>query len=151
LDFASRVYGVVLVQVSPLSAAESEWLATQLATAVALARAYSGDSEDLPTLARLDTTWLAWQSDSSASCPEPNVVVSGLGIAFGKHLATALTLEWAIVTDDFGTDLALFGEPGAVTFFPANMIAKRLEERAPIFTQLHRAAVESVKQLRSRL
>jgi hypothetical protein len=72
-------------------------------------------------------------------------------VLFGKHLAASLDLEWAIVTDEFGTDLALYGEPGAVTFFPANMIAKRLEEPEPIFIQLHRAAVGSVTQLRSKL
>jgi hypothetical protein len=51
----------------------------------------------------------------------------------------------------YGTDLAVFGEPGAVTFFPANMIAKRLKEEEPIFTQLHSAAVGSVTQLRSQM
>jgi hypothetical protein len=131
--------------------AESEWVSAQLAIAVELARAYTGDSEDPPSLSRLDTTWLAWQRDSSRSRPDPNAVVNGLGIAFGKHLAASLDLEWAIVTDEFGTDLALYGEPGAVTFFPANMIAKRLKEKDPIFTQLHRAAVGSVTQLRSKL
>jgi hypothetical protein len=139
------------VQISRLSPAESEWVQAQLATAVALARAYTGGSEDPPSLARLDSTWLAWRHDSSPSRPDPNSIVNGLGIAFGKHLAAALGLDWAIVTDDYGTDLAVFGEPGAVTFFPANMIAKRLEEEGPIFTQLHSAAVGSVTQLRSKM
>ena len=139
------------MQTAPLTSGESEWVAAQLATAAALARAYTGDSEDPPSLARLDATWLAWQRDLSASRPDPNAVVNGLGIAFGKHLATALGLEWAIVTDEFGTDLAVFGEPGAVTFFPANMIAKRVKETEPIFTQLHRAAVGGVTELRSKL
>jgi len=34
---------------------------------------------------------------------------------------------------------------------PANMIAKRLGEKGPIFTQLHRAATEGVRQLRSKV
>ena len=139
------------MQKAPLTSAESERVASQLAAAVVLARAYTGDSEELPSLARLDTTWLAWQGDRSKSRPDANAVVNSLGIAFGKHVATSLMLDWFIVTDEFGTDLAIFGEPGAVTFFPANMIAKRLKEKSPIFTQLHRAAVESVKQLRSQL
>jgi hypothetical protein len=139
------------VQTSPLTAAESEWIATQLATAAALARAYTGESEDPPSLDRLDATWRAWRHDSSSSRPDSNAVVNSLGIAFGNHLAAALTLDWAIVTDEFGTDLAVFGEPGAVTFFPANMIAKRLDEDGPIFRQLHGAAVGSVVQLRSKL
>jgi hypothetical protein len=126
-------------------------VAAQLETAVVLARAYTGGSEDPPSLARLDMTWLAWQRDSSASRLDPNALVNTLGIAFGKHLATALTLDWAIVTDDYGTDLAVFGEPGAVTFFPANMIAKRLQEQGPIFSQLHQAAVGSVTRLRSQI
>lgn len=139
------------VERSALTPAESDWISAQLSIAAALARAYTGDSEEPPSLDRLDSTWLAWQRDQSPSKPDANSVVNGLGIAFGKHLAAALQLDWSIVTDEYGTDLAVFGEPGAVTFFPASMIAKRLHELDPIFTQLYRAAVGSVHQLKSKL
>jgi hypothetical protein len=138
------------VQTAPLTASETEWVGLQLSTAALLVKAYTGDSEDLPRLDQLDATWLAWQDDASSTRPEANIVVNALGIVFGKHLATALGLEWAIVTDDYGTDLAVFGQPNDVTFFPANMISKRLELREPIFSQLHGAAVGSVRELRLR-
>ena len=136
---------------TPLTPAEAQWVAVQVSVAVGLARAYTGDSEDLPTLARLDKTWLSWQTDTSSTKADANAVVNGLGIAFGRHLANSLGLDWAIVSDEYGTDLALYGDPGAVTFFPANMISKRLGERQPIFTQLHRAATDGVTQLRAKI
>jgi uncharacterized protein DUF3806 len=139
------------LKTAPLTPAETQWVANQLAIAVAIAESYTGGSEPLPALERLDATWIAWRGDSSANRPDPNTVVNGLGIAFGKHLIDSLGLDWVIATDEYGTDLAVFGEPNAVTFFPANMIAKRLDEPAgPIFTQLHRAATESVRQLRGK-
>ena len=138
------------MKTASLTASETEWVGQQLTTATLLARAYIGDSEDLPRLDQLDATWLAWQDDVSPTRPDANIVVNALGIAFGKHLATTLGLNWAIVTDDYGTDLAVFGQPNDVTFFPANMISKRLELREPIFTQLHAAAEGSVRELRSK-
>lgn len=138
------------MKTAPLTAVETEWVGQQLLSATLLARAYTGDSEDPPRLDQLDATWLAWQADVSSSRPDANIVVNALGIAFGKHLATALGLDWTIVTDDYGTDLGVFGQPNDVTFFPANMISKRLELKEPIFSQLHAASVGSVRELRSR-
>jgi uncharacterized protein DUF3806 len=139
------------LKTSPLKAGETQWMENQLAIAVAIAESYTGGSEPLPTLERLDATWIAWRGDSSANRVDPNTVVNGLGIAFGRHLIESLGLDWVIATDEYGTDLAVYGEPNAVTFFPANMIAKRLDEPpGPIFTQLHRAATDGVRQLRAK-
>lgn len=139
------------MKTAPLTPAETQWVANQVAIAVAIAESYTGGSEPLPSLARLDATWIAWRGDSSANRLDANTVVNGLGIAFGKHLIESFGLDWVIATDEYGTDVAVFGEPHAVTFFPANMIAKRLDEPpGPIFTLLHRAATDSVTQLRAK-
>ena len=138
------------MQTSPPSDADKQWIETQIQIAVELARTYTGDSEDPPSLDRLDATWLAWHADPDPSRIDPNTVANDLGVTFGTHLKAALGLDWAIITDEYGTDLGLFGEPLEVTFFPANMAAKRLQENAPIFSQLQAWAVGRVNELRSR-
>ena len=138
------------MQTSPITAAEEQWIAAQTAIATELVRAYTGDSEYPPSLRRLDATWLAWHADGNPSKTDPNTVVNALGTTLGAHLIPALGLHWAIVTDQYGTDLAVYGEQNNVTFFPVNMVAKRIAEAEPIFTRLHTFAVTSVTELRAK-
>jgi Domain of unknown function (DUF3806) len=146
----SYSYAASRMETSPLTPAEDEWVSTQLAIAAELARAYTGETEDPPNLERLDETWMAWQNDTDPEKTGPNTVVNALGVALGAHIIPALGLRWTIVTDAYGTDLAVYGEQNNVTFFPANMVSKRLAENEPIFTRLHRFAVTSVTELRAR-
>lgn len=138
------------METSPLRASEEQWVQAQVEIAVELARAYTGDAEDPPSLERLDATWIAWHQDANPSKIDANTVVNALGICLGSHLIRSLGLHWAIVTDQYGTDLAVYGEENDVTFFPANMVGKRIAENEPIFTRLHRFAMTSVQELRAK-
>src|SRR5690349_21754154 len=94
---------------SPLSPSEQSWVATNLEIAAELARAYTGDTEAPPALQRLDATWMGWQEDPDQAKTDANTVVNALGIALGSHLIDALGLGWMVITDQYGTELAVYG------------------------------------------
>ena len=110
---------------SALSEAESTWLANQIELAKLLAERYTGDSENLPTLDRLDAVIQGW-SAGDATRVDVNARVNAVGISFGQHLATGANLAWVISSDEHGTDLALHGQPGDILLYPANTVAKRI-------------------------
>lgn len=124
-----------------LTDAEITWRDQQVAAARLIADHYTGDSEDLPSLERLDASVAAWQADGETRI-DVNTLVNAVGIAFGAHLAAATGLEWRIAEDDDGTDLALYGRRGDVLIFPANAVAKRIAAGDRAFVKaLHDAVV----------
>lgn len=65
---------------------------------------------------------------------EPNSIALSFGVVFGDHIAAAVSLDWMIVTDAYGTDMMLYapGEDEKYTDIisaPMNMVAKRIESR----------------------
>lgn len=133
-----------------LSDAEVEWIEGQLAAAEGLARAFTGDSEVVPSLDRLDETVRRWRDGGDAAEPDVNTLVNALGIAFGEHLRKRHQLQWVIATDEHGTDLALHGQPGNVLIYPANTTAKRVVAGEDgFFPALFDAMGQSVESLRN--
>jgi hypothetical protein len=99
---------------------------------VAIARELVDSStEGTPEPPELDAAYAAWFTDWRArpagERDDPNVFDNAFGLAFGQHLVDTLGLEWAIVTDEHGTEIAVHGQPGDVLVFPPNLVAKRLE------------------------
>jgi hypothetical protein len=133
----------------PLTDAEQAYLSNQLTTAAVIARGYTAREEELPSLASLDATWRAWHNDTSEARVDANAFVNAIGAALGQHLVRDLSLDWAIISDDFGTDLGLFGEPGAITVFPVNMLVKRIDEAESPVRRLHEATLENVRRVRT--
>jgi hypothetical protein len=125
--------------------AELEWIESNLGIAKALAAPYLDGEETLPAPPVLDQIFAGWLEDWR-SLPEPerddpNVYVNAVGVALGQALVDELGLEWAIVTDEYGTEIAVHGQPGDILVFPTNLVAKRLERNetdfiAPIFDQI---------------
>ena len=64
------------------------------------------------------TGWIASPRD-----PNPDINLIGLGL--GEHLRRRTILDWAVVTDAHGTEMALHGRPGEIVIYPANAVAKR--------------------------
>jgi hypothetical protein len=61
--------------------------------------------------------------------PDANLLVNAIGITLGDKLAKELSLEWKIVTDTFGTDLALWRtvQGRNIILSPTHAVAKRFE------------------------
>ena len=129
--------------IDEITAAEREWLETQLANARQLVLSVAGTS-DL-AVENLQAAWDAWLSLGETDTTNINTVINALGIAFGQSLADGGQLQWVIATDQQGSDLALHGFPGTadVLIYPANLIAKRWEIRergfmVPLFRQIRK-------------
>ena len=64
--------------------------------------------------------------DDDESRVDINTLVNAVGIAMGQFVADATGLAWVIATDEHGSDLALYGQPGDILVYPANAAAKRI-------------------------
>ena len=135
--------------VEPLNASEVTWRGTQVQIAEAIAQRYTGDSEGLPSLERLDACVADWLADDGTRV-DVNVLVNAVGVAFGEHVARDTGLEWVIATDRYGTDMALHGQPGDVLLHPKTVVAKRVAAGESSFiVPLHQALVAQVSQVRA--
>jgi hypothetical protein len=120
--------------------AETNWVAEHVAATVDFAAQF-GVTESKPSVDELDTLWATWLEHGSAE--DANSVVHMIGLSFGQHLVDDFGLEWVIVSDDQGTEMAVHREEGDVLVFPANLVAKRWETRAtgflrPIYDEVAR-------------
>jgi Domain of unknown function (DUF3806) len=74
---------------------------------------------DLPVLQRL--------VDDNAFNKTQTYELQSLGVAFGDVLASELSLSWAMVTDEYGTDPTLRYKDKPVNINAPTMISKRVE------------------------
>lgn len=85
----------------------------------------------------LDEAFSAWavQWQAGSASEDPNTVVNCIGLAFGQWLVDRLDMEWTVVNDASGTDMAVrFGRPGNhVQVFPTHVVAKQLHYMEPGF------------------
>jgi hypothetical protein len=134
-------------RIEPLSASEMKWLDTNLALSRSFVNRHDGGTvvEGVPTAAALDRAWSAWlaewESAPAETREDPNPILNAVGVALGQHLVDVLGLRWAIVTDPYGTEVAVHGEPGEVLLFPPNLVGKRFANRttgfiAPLLAQV---------------
>jgi len=129
------------------TAAELEWVRDGLQLAESLAEVYGGAASGTPlTLASLDTAFTNWLHTWHGMPPDerddPNPYINGFGLAFGQALVDDVCLEWAVVTDEHGTEIAVHGEPGDVLVFPTNFVAKRFERGE---TDFMRASFDEIR------
>jgi len=112
------------------NSSELDWIAQNLATARELAKEYVSHPENEPlTPENLDEAFAAWLEEWSSTKGDPNPVINAFGIAFGQYLVDNLGLQWAVVTDSHGTEIAVHGSPGDQLVFPPNLVAKRFVKR----------------------
>ena len=108
---------------SDLSHAERAWVEDQLAAA-----ARSGaHTSDLPSVDRLFGEALAGVRDGSVRPETGNDVVNQVAALVGEHLCRTAGMQWAIVTDEYGTDLCVRQPGSTLLFFPQSSAAKRWE------------------------
>src|ERR1044072_1158322 len=125
---------------------EHECIAQQISIAHEFVqRTLNKDTEELPSPEDLDQAFNSWLHSLSRDEADANSVVNCVGVAVGQHLVNSTLLEWVIASDEYGTELALYGLPGQgdILVYPQNFVAKRYEANVGIFI------VESVNQIRS--
>jgi hypothetical protein len=99
----------------------------RIAAALEALAAEGVDVEDLASIgAGLDAAYRAWDSAPEDARPDHAAIVERYALAIGEHLDRNTDLDWQVVTDVFGTDLALTeGFKGAFVVVPHNLVAGR--------------------------
>lgn len=114
-------------QQKQLTDKDETWIAQSSALGETICLSYGiGHSGEL-TPADLDAAFRAWKEDSREEKPSVADVVNGFGSLFGTLMVVELGLRWLIVTDDFGTSLALVRPPSTWETFPIDFVAKRAD------------------------
>lgn len=68
-----------------------------------------------------------------------------LGVVLGNVLATRTSMQWAVVTNEYGTMLALHSTAIRFTLYPLTMISKRLQQRREVdIPGLYRSFVDDL-------
>lgn len=118
-----------------LNAAERDWLDGLLATGRMLVVNYGHEVEtnELPTPEQLDDVLPRWEREPVETRVHANDVVHAFGAVLGAHLCRELQLQWILVRDEYGTELAVNGDPGDILLFPINATAKRLDRHEVVF------------------
>lgn len=85
------------------------------------------DVDDLASLgAGLDRAYAAWAAAPDGDRPDHAAIVERYAIGIGAYLDQHTDLDWQVVTDVFGTDLALTeGYKGSFVVVPHNLVAGR--------------------------
>ena len=135
--------------------AELEWIRSNLDVARRLAAIQTGEESQAPPDARrLDEVFGAWLREWNATPGEerddPNAYINAVGLAFGQSLVDTLGLEWAVVTDEYGTEIAVRGQPGDLLVFPTNLVAKRFEtDETHFLAEIEAGVAARVRELRN--
>lgn len=85
------------------------------------------DVDDLTSIgAGLDAAFLAWESTPEPGREPHDRIVERFALGIGEHLHRHTDLRWQLVTDAFGTDLAVAdGRRGGFVVVPMNLVAVR--------------------------
>ena len=99
----------------------------RIAAALEALGAEGVDVDDLGSLgAGLDRAYAAWAAAPEDARPDHAAVVERYALGVGEHLDRHTDLDWQVVTDVFGTDLALTeGFKGSFVVVPHNLVAGR--------------------------
>lgn len=67
----------------------------------------------------------AWIEAVAEEREDPNIPINRVGAAVGELLVRSAGLRWVVATDEYGTELAVHGQPGDILLYPMNAVAKR--------------------------
>lgn len=141
-------------KITDLTPGEQDWIARNLAKAGEVAERYGlgPDAESRLGPATLDRAWAAWLAEHQRGADDPNSIINAFGIALGQHFVDRLGLEWKVVQDDQGTEMAVWGRAGDVLVFPPNLVGKRYASGVTTFFEEVATQTEAtVTEVRAKL
>ena len=91
-----------------------------------------------------------WFATRRRKRPDPNPIINRTGAGLGELLIKALGLRWVVVTDEYGTEMAVHGDAGNIVLFPMNAVGKRWvdDDRASLAAFIDEAS-RSVRDVRA--
>ncbi len=112
--------------VRSLNAADIAWLASANDVGLKVMASYAHTSE--VTARNLDTAFANWKSDRGSQRAAAKQVAEGLGTLFGNLVIKQKRADWAVVTDSYGTDMAVRSATGG-ELFPISAVWKRVDPK----------------------
>lgn len=107
----------------PLTKSERDWLDAHVRYAEELGLT----TNDVQSISDFFDSSLRAVHSGEQSTEDANAVVNIVGVLLGEHICATTSLDWAIVTDEFGTDLCVHDPETSWVFFPQSSAAKRWE------------------------
>jgi len=106
----------------PLTTAEVDWIRTNIAE-LAEQDVRLNDIDDLGR--HYDELLGAWVRLDESRRPDPNQIITQIGLGFGQYVADQAKLDWTVATDSQGAEIALHRARGNVLIYPTNVVAKQ--------------------------
>lgn len=125
-------------EIKPINGNEQHWIAGNLKAAENLVAMFSPMDAGKPiSPAALDTLYAKLLDAGKTDPEEVNSIINMIGVAFGDCIIRESNFEWAVVTDEQGSELAIVADPnGSKTMvIPANFIAKRWVKKEKDFIE----------------
>jgi hypothetical protein len=115
------------VPLTPLVEPVPETELARIAAALGELEAAGVDVDDLESLgAALDASFAEWASAPEQDREPHDRIIERFALGIGEHLHRHTDLDWQVVTDAFGTDLAVAdGMRGDFVVVPLNLVAVR--------------------------
>lgn len=115
--------------VRELQVKDREWISKKASEGRKICQHYGFTSEINIIPTSLDKVFQAWWNDEANNRVAENEIVNCLGCLFGELLCKEFNSEWKIITDSFGTDLAVQVVTQDRTWdtFPLAFVAKRVK------------------------
>lgn len=134
-------------EVEPLTDAEVDWVRSTIAELIEQ-DVRVGDIDDLGR--HYDELLSAWLRLREADRPDPDRIISQIGIAFGQYVADHAGLSWGVATGQNGPEIAVHraGGAGQVVVYPADTVAQRWRAaETGVLPALARATVDAVRSM----
>src|SRR5690348_219473 len=98
-------------KIVPINKSEEEWIRTGIEASGAFVQQFSGESVNgFPAPGQLDTAFANWLAAHDPDTEDPNPIINLVGLGFGQLLADRCNLEWVVVRESGGAEIALLGQ-----------------------------------------
>ena len=94
----------------------------------------------------LDAIFKKWLDDNSGVSDDE--IASGLGTLFGEIVKKQLSMEWQMITDEYGTDYCLVHKKTNTRIFPLSTVYKRIESKEyDFFWNIYQLAKNHIEEV----
>lgn len=127
-------------RVLELGSQDKAWIDANITRGLQLCEPYvaAPDQTLLPGI--LDQAFSQLKANAQADEDAKKEIINALGCLFGVLMSREFGLQWRIVSDDFGTSLALVHSASTWETYPLDFVAKRVysdKEEGSFFQAMH--------------
>lgn len=132
-------------EIEALTEDEAEWVRSTIAGL----EEQGVERYDIDDLGRhYDELLTGWLRLREADRPDPDRILTQIGLAFGQLIVNHAGLEWGVATGPRGVEIALHrpAASGGVVIYPISVVSERwVAEETEMLPALTRATIEAVR------